>query len=433
MPIKSSLGALRQFIDFSDLQKIYFLDLFKTSGMAGGFFDSLGHYHFMATDVDKMVELDVFNNASNVKLYSNSLGVGNISNFDIAEDHTLLLKYSLANGQVGCSKIDANSYSSLGTITRAGSILGNVQITSSNAYVLTGQHTATDEGVVVSSTSGAKYLSKPGGPGYTFQIIALDGVTDGTNTYVGGSFNDTSGGPGIEGGFLVKLNQFGIIQWNKNVGFQPTNIKLIDNDANLLISGINASETEISVFKVFTSNGQGAGNRFIANNAVAPSPAIIRTQSLDIDSTGNIIVGGQYRDSGGSVQNGFVIGLDSSMNSRFVKKFTSTMPGPASMTIKNVSQNFSQNTLCFAGSNFDTSNSYGLLLSVPYDGTSPGSGSYVLDGVTTTYVTTTDITGSTVGNTTYANGNVTVSNATGVGSANFTLSNSTFSFSSLEI
>lgn len=434
MPIKSSLGALRQFIDSSDLTKIYFLDLFKTSAMAGGFFDSLGHYHFMATDADKMVELDTFNNASNVKLYSNSAGVGNIANFDLAEDHTLLLKFSLASSLAGCSKIDADTYTPLGTISRANTILGNVQIESSGDYVFTGQHATTDEGVVVSSVSSAKYITKPGLPGpggYTFRILATDGVTDGTNTYVGGSFESTNSA--IKGGFLIKIDQFGSLVWDRSIGVVPTNIKLIDGNANLLLATTYVDQTSIIISKIATANGIGVGNRYQANNVVATSPATIETQSLDVDASGNIVVGGQYKSSSGVGDDGFIIGLDSSMTERFKKSLTGTMPGPPSMSIKNVSMNQSLDVLCIAGSNFDTSNSYGTLLSVPYDGTSPGTGSYVLSGVTTTYQNTSNISGSVITPGTGSAGNIVLTSATGIVSNSFSLSNSTFSFSSLEI
>ena len=432
MPLKASLGALRQFIDSSSLEKIYFLDLFKTAPMAGGFFDTQGRYQFVTAGPSKRtVQLNAKNVTGDVFTYT---GI-ECDQAGLA-DNTVLLKYQDVT-TAGCDFLTNGNVAITG-ISRASTNLGNLQLDSSNNHTFTGQTSAGDGYVDCESPNYSKALDKPGNPSqptpYTFDLYAYDGISDGTNVYIGGSYVTNPSQSGIDGGFLTKIDQFGAIAWDLNVGFIPKHIAFDETGGNLVVAGQSDGPTLYSGFvaKFNTGTGVSPVAASVITNNVASSPAIVRVQSLDVDSTGNIVVGGNYRSSGGVEQNGFVLGLDSSLVQRYMKKFTSTMPGNESMTVKNVSQNKSQDTLCIAGNNNDTSNNYGLLLNVPYDGTSPGTGSYSLAGTITTYTNTTDVTTST-GGTSYASGNVTIATSTAVTGSSTGLVSSTFSFSKLEL
>lgn len=430
MPLKASLGALRQFIDSSSLEKIYFLDLFKTDPMSGGFFDTQGRFQFVTAGAQKTVQLDVVNDTGDIFEYT-----GPESDQAGLSGTTVLLKYQDGT-TAGCNFLTNGNVAATG-VSRASTNLGNLQLDSSNNHTFTGQTVADNGYVDCELPNYTKELDMPGAGGptpYTFDLYAYDGISDGTNVYIGGSYESNPVGFG-EGGFLTKLNQFGSKVWDYKLAFIPKHIAFDETGANLVVAGNAEGPTLYEGFVQKFDTGTGATTTqasIITNNVSPSSPDIVRIQSLDVESTGNIVVGGNYRSSGGVAQNGFIFGLDSSLVQRYMKKLTGTMPATASLTVKNVSQNESQGTLCIAANNNDTVNNYGIFLNVPYDGTSPGTGSYSLAGTTTTYTNTTDVTAALT-TTSYASGNITLTNTTGPGGSSTSLSSSTFSFSKLEL
>ena len=418
MPIKSSQGALREVLSGSTLERTYFIDTIGSS-TGGGFFDTT-KFEYYWSGISASQGLSLKNNV--------------LPAFDVVENTVAETSNNLYVH--GKSKITTNNSVGVADINMSAvtSTTGNLQVDSSNNYVYTGTNTSTNKGIwnkgLLTGGSTSNYgVDKPGGglpTPYTYRTTCTDGVSDGSDTYIAGTYEPTVG-TAERGGYILKVNQFNSLTWAKKSGFDVSHIKLIDNGANLLVAGNTTVGTgDCYLIKIDTATGATRHWIAVISNLVGTNQ-FADLQCIDVDSTGNIVVGGKYNDAGtGGNSSGFVVGLDSGGNERYKKRYVGTMTGSqTTMSIANVSGSSSMNILTIVGENYNGSSYQSSFLSVPYDGTSPGTGSYTVGTATYTYQDTSDVSVLTGGSSSLTNDTVFLYTGFSINNSSLTVNSTT--------
>jgi hypothetical protein len=426
MPIKSSLGALRSQLPTGEaLSTTYWIDLVQGVRIDAGCYDTLGHYHFI-TSSNRLVELSDKNRTNSVDLYSGTV-TGGFSKIGVTASDTVLLGYDAANSFGFAVATNGNVGGSAGRRFSSGTFflnLGNVTSDASDNFILCGQG-ANNYGVIGKWDSSAliwtKGYQKPtvGFPPKDWRITVNDAISDGSNVYAVGVSVNTDGSNA--GSFLMKVDSTGNVIWSRrNSG--GSFISFIDNQSNIVTAGDTQIGNSEGLLYKFSTAGTQLGVIAIENNVYPNTTTSV--QSLNVDNTNNILVGGQYLKLVGSPNklNGYVIGLDGNLNVRFKNTISSTLTGTSIMSVIGVSQDSIANSIYITMSNTNLATFNGIVLKTPYDGSILGNGAYVNGSYTTTYEPGNDIflvtgTPSTSTNDLFA-GSVTT--ATGAVSSTFT-------------
>lgn len=415
MPLQTSFGALRQFLPSSiGLVESYWMDLAVGFNITASNFDSYGHLHFVSSynNFGSISSTNVTNSLNIINSPANSL-----SRLATSNTSSDLQAIGFANNTTfGAKLVNGNISNNSFSFSGSNLVMGNVSISTDGSFLLVGQGNGAYGvvGKVNANTSLAwqqmvRLPPQPVIPAYDFNVIVNDSISDGSNIYSAGQFVGTLTGSGNRGGFVMKQNSAGTLQWVKRIGFYVTKIALNDSNANIVCAGSASAGNSIGFCTKINSSGNSQITTQINNNVYAN--ASTNVQSLNVDSSGNIFIGGQYLKLAGTPNrnDGYVIKLDSSLN-HIVTKTISANIGATSQSINvvNLSSQSDIDSLFITGDVYNPASSVfnGLMLKVPYDGSSPGSGTYVLSGITVNYQTSSDVTTSTPGSSTPSTSNI---------------------------
>ena len=424
MPLKSTLGALREQtnIGVNHLGEKYWVDVTANADIDGGAPDNFGNYHFVSS-TKKFVVIDERNITANVDLstgdYSN---VAFINESSLAVNgNSLILGYRGSNvsnsyATLGATFVDSgvgNTGMALSTVVPSATQYGNVSFDPNNNYYICGYLQTNGIIAKYNSSKTLQWQRTPSFSSSNASIIIYDAVSDGIDIYAVGQTVNNANITATRGGHLIKISSDGNVVWSKNTGdFRARKINFIDNNSNLIISGVQSIGGRGGIAKValdgtVISKAVITANTIYGNNE-AP------TVSLSVDTNNNVVVGGQYLDSTYVPQaglfTGYVMGFNGNITStRFIKKVVARNPSNAAtrFDLGTVSQ-IANSAIYINGS---TLSSMGINIKTPYNGTTLGTGNYIVGNATVTYTDTTQFTFA-YNNTAFISSNMILSNTT---------------------
>jgi hypothetical protein len=279
-------------------------------------------------------------------------------------------------------------------------VLGNVTIDNQDNYIFCGRGTTNALGgrygliAKLNSSLAVQYsidvrVPAVPFPSQDFNVTVNDAVSDGSNTYAVGEYVGVSGAS--PNGFLLKLDSLGSLSYAKRLGFTAKKIALDTVGNSILVGGERLTGNAIGYLNKYSLTGNLIAGVSIDNNLYANTPTSVA--GLSVDNSGNIVIGGSYIKVAGSPNkdNGYIIGLNNSLGLRFRKEVSSSMSGTPSLSIVDVVSQYNSNSLYITASNTNLVTFNGLILKVPYDGTSPGTGNYTVGTTPVSYFDTTDV------------------------------------------
>jgi len=407
MPIKSSLGALRQQLPTAGggLATNYWINLTGGNNIAASTFDGLGHLHFTSAS-NRVVSLDDRDTTISTDLLTGSFLANTVGAMaSSSNNHTLAVGFTgtslaratgfvrITNGNVANGGF---SYSSSNTNL----VLGNVTIDNQDNYIFCGRGTTNALGgrygliAKLNSSLAVQYsidVRFPAivFPSQDFNVIVNDAISDGSNTYAVGEYVGVSGAPG--NGFLLKLTSVGALSYAKRLGYAAKKISLDTVGNSIIIGGQQLTGNTIGYVNKYSLTGNIIAGISIDNNLYANTGTGV--DALSVDNSGNILIGGSYLKVAGSPNkaNGYLIGLTNNLALRYRKEISSSMSGTPSLSIVDVESQYNSNSLYITASNTNLVTFNGLILKVPYDGTSPGTGNYTVGTTPVSYFDTTDV------------------------------------------
>jgi hypothetical protein len=405
MPIKSSLGALRQELpNIGKLSPIYWIDLTVGNAISASSFDSLGHLHFISAS-NRIVSLTDRNITLSTDLYTGTFQTSVASSMATnGNNHTVAIGFSktTAPPAFGFIRLTSGNVANSGFAFSSAGPIGNVTIDNLGNFILSGQgatsNTSGRYGLVskIDSNLTLQYATDirlpvrtAPLPSFDWIINANDAISDGSNVYVTGEYENTLGS--LRDGFILKLNSAGSLVWARTMGFDGKRISFINGTANLVVIGNSSTGNTVGSAVKWSNAGVALAAAQFNNNIYANTNT--NAVSLNVDDGGNVVIGGQYLKLAGSPNklNGYVIGLDSNLSVRFTKEISSTMVGTTLATVLSLSQQLADNSLYITVQNTNLGTFNGLLLKVPYNGTSPGTGNYTVGTSTVLYTNTSDV------------------------------------------
>lgn len=401
MPILNSLGALKELLpNIGGMADNFWVDITPGNATGATTFDPMGRLR-LVTSSNILTSISDKNITLAIDQYSGTAPTNSIEKVTGTSNNEILLGY---HDSVITPKIMGVSIATNGNVGNTGFgfssstrslALGNITVDNTGNYILSGQGdggatssygilTKYDTSKNIIWNKSVRYPPKVTIPAYDYNVTVKDAISDGTNTYAVGNYTTTDGS--ISGGFVFKSAANGTMLWSKELGYNGECISFIDNQANVIVAGYaSTGNAKGFLHKIATSNGAASRVGSVTNSTYPNTITWIKT--LNVDNTNNVVIGGQFRKSTGPVKlDGYVIGIDGNLTTvRYAKDVYMSGLGAPEMSIVGTSQIANQ-SLYITGVNNVGGSYTGMALKTLYDGTTIGTGNYVLGTTTVSYI-----------------------------------------------